>query len=503
MADNQSVVYTAGSYLPQSLISAELEGLYGTSILAEMGEIIQLYADYENGVDFKPTNTGDFTASDLRYAQASTLINKEARFLFSNPPLMQVKVPYNKEDENAREQAHGIETEYQAYIDKVLQKNKFIGKLVKAAKDCFIGKRIAYFINFNEATGKITVDFVPSLEFVYEVDPEDITVLKKIVTFYIVEDSQNKTSQRIYKKKYWMESGYCHLVEEMYDGAGALIETLTPERVTKFTYIPAGVIINDGLTGDTQGESEMSLLQNYESTFSKIANADIDSERQNMNPIKYAKDMNPATTEGLSLAPGALWDIATDPNAVEGVNGEVGVLESSMTYSTAVDSTLNRIRRVMFETVSVPDTSAEALKGVVSSGKTLKAINWDLITRCDEKMLEWQPALEHIIQILIDGAKLYPKAAKNYFPDGVTSLKESLLTFVVENRYPLPEDEAEEKAVDLSEVNAQTMSKKAYMKKWRGLTDKEADNELKQIALENEMFENSFGIVPQGDDTEE
>ena len=61
----------------------------------------------------------------------------------------------------------------------------------------------------------------------------------------------------------------------------------------------------------------------------------------------------------------------------------------------------------------------------------------------------------------------------------------------VENNYPLPEDESEEKTMDLAEVAAQTMSRKAYMKKWRNLTDEEIEAELKQMAMERQMLEDS------------
>ena len=36
------------------------------------------------------------------------------------------------------------------------------------------------------------------------------------------------------------------------------------------------------------------------------------------------------------------------------------------------------------------------------------------------------------------------------------------------------------------------MSRKAYMKKWRNLDDDEADEELRQIALERQILEDSF-----------
>ena len=54
-----------------------------------------------------------------------------------------------------------------------------------------------------------------------------------------------------------------------------------------------------------------------------------------------------------------------------------------------------------------------------------------------------------------------------------------------------PEDELEEKNMDISEVESKVMSKKAYMKKWRGLTDDEVQEELEQIALERQMLEDS------------
>ena len=40
------------------------------------------------------------------------------------------------------------------------------------------------------------------------------------------------------------------------------------------------------------------------------------------------------------------------------------------------------------------------------------------------------------------------------------------------------------------------MSKKSYMRKWRNLTDEEADQELQQIAMERELLEDSFSGIP-------
>lgn len=499
-------VMVNGLKIPWSLISAELEGLYGSTLLSEFREIIGYYEVYDKGASFTKENKTDFTPSDLRFKESRKLINKEARFLFSKHPDFWVNVPYDKESvsEQVKETAKQQTAVLQSYVDNVLEKTNLFSKLVKAAKDCFIGKRVAYFVNFDEERQRIMIDFVPSLEFVFETDPDDTSRITKIITFYTVKDSQNKTEQRIYKKKYWLEEdGVCWINETLFNGIGEVIEEITPDRATKFVnVIPAGVIINDGLTGDLDGVSEIEELQDSESWFSRISNGDIDSERCGMNPIRWARDMNPSTTKGLSIAPGAFWDLASDPNAPDGVTGEVGMMETSLNYTNAVNSTLSRIRSSMLESLDVPDVSAEALKGVVSSGKTLRAIYWGLIVRCDEKMLAWRPALKNIVNLIIEGGKLYPQSAKTYTQ---ITLPDAKYEVTVDNQYPLPDDEADEKQIDLAEVNAQTMSKLAYMKKWRNLTDTEAMEELKQIALEREMLENSWGnpIPPTNQSTEQ
>lgn len=483
--------------IPTSLISEEISGIYGSALLSNIQKILGYYEIYDKGAGFTAEGTnGDYIASDLRFKQAASLVNKEARFLFSKRPDIWVTVPYDKEKatEQQREEIKQKNSIFQAYIDTVFDKTRFFAKLLKAAKDCFIGGRVAYFINFNEETGKVHIDFTPAMEFIYDTDPEDSIVLTKIICFYTTVDSQNKTNQRIYKKKYWMQDGVCWIFEALYDGTGALVEEITPERATQFTYIPAGVIVNDGLTGDTEGQSEIANLASNESYYSKLANADMDSERKGMNPIRWARDMDPNSTKGLSTGPGAFWDLATDQNAITVGTGEVGVLETTMNYTNALTTTLNRIRSNMYDQAEVPDVSAEALKGVVSSGKTLQAIYWPLIVRCDEKMHEWRPALRHIVETLLDGARLYPGAAAPYLDDN--DLPDDKVQIEVDNQYPIPTDEAEEKQVDLAEVNAQTMSKASYMKKWRGLTDAEAVQELAQIAHERQLLEDSFTMPP-------
>lgn len=61
------------------------------------------------------------------------------------------------------------------------------------------------------------------------------------------------------------------------------------------------------------------------------------------------------------------------------------MLKSDTTYTGALGTTLDRLKQAMYDQLAVPNVSPDAMQGVVTSGKTLKAIYWDLIVRCDEK----------------------------------------------------------------------------------------------------------------------
>lgn len=499
--EERSKVFKSILNIPNRLIIDELEGLYGARVLEDINHTIKMYNIYENGSDFPIDSTKDYTPADLRYKKCRQLLDKEARFLFSKSPdfWVDVNLGSSKEQKSKALEAASV---YQDLVDNVLEKNQFKDILLKAAKDCFISKRVALMFNINETDG-IQISFLPSLEFVYDVDPNDARKLIKIVVFYNLNNEKSRSEQRVYKKKYWLEGGVCHYSENVYDGAGNLVETIKEDEKTLFKYIPAWVIVNDGLTGDLLGVSEIDLLADYEAWYSKLSAADLDAQRTGMNPIRWTRDMSPESTSGLSISAGAYWDLSTDQNAADGLVGEVGVLDSPMSYSPALSTTLDRIKNMMHDQCSVPNVSPEAMKGVVTSGKTLKAIYWDLIVRCEEKMLSWRPALQFLVRCIIEGCRLYPAVQSMYIKDALPDVE---YTPRVDNQYPLPEDEQEEKQVDLAEVNAQTMSKRAYMKKWRNLTDEEAEEELRQIAREREILEDSFmpqQIAPEEKDQQE
>ncbi len=166
-----------------------------------------------------------------------------------------------------------------------------------------------------------------------------------------------------------------------------------------------------------------------------------------------------------------------------------------MGYSDSLKTSLDRIKTVGYEQIDMPNITLESMQGAITSGKSLKAIYWPLIVRCKEKMKMWGPQLRTLTNIIIQGALVYPNCVSKYTNDVIIPVDYEIK---VEQNTPLPEDEIEEKSMDLAEVEGKTMSRKSYMKKWRGLTDDEVQEELEQIALERQLIDDaSFAVTTE------
>lgn len=476
---------TAYRKVPYALIREELD-LDSDDCLQEFTDICKYYKVYKKGKDFTVEGSnGDYVPARLKYRMAYNLINKEARFLFAERP--DIKIKSKGIQGSVTDETQKSLSDMNELVNAVLNDNKFEDILLKAAKDCFIGKRVAGLVNFNEEDG-VTVTFLNSLQFIYEVKPNNPNVLSKFVCWTVIKESVNNTKRRIFKKKFTLEDGVVYVEEKIYDGAAVEIETVTEKQPILLDFIPAFVILNDGLSGDILGESEIELLMYGEEWYSKLSNADNDAQRKSMNPTKYTVDMESNSTKNLSTAAGSYWDLGSDQN-LENPKPMVGLLEPDMSYSESLNTTLERIKTSNYEMVDVPNVTNESLSGVITSGKALKAIYWPLIIRCKEKMKVWGPALVSMVNIIIKGAAVYPKCVTSYIDTQI-----NLFDFdvVVEQNTPLPEDENEEKTINLAEVESMVMSKKTYMQRWYGLTDDEVNREIQQIALERQLLEDSF-----------
>lgn len=483
MKETQTRVEAIGALrtFPYFVLKNEVQTGYNI-YTAELLEIQQNYIAYRKGAEFITEGSGgDYVPSKTRFKKAKTLIDKEARFMFSQTPDIVVKA--RNMDEAETEQVE----RYQKLIDKMLEKCSFSKTLIQSAKDCFIGKRVACLVDVSEQDG-IQIHFYSPLQFYYET-ADGTDRLTKFISFENATKTNSYKERRYIVNKYTAEGENVTVSSILYDGTGKVVEELIPEKQIDLTYIPAVIIVNDGTLEEKTGVSEIADLIDYERTFSMLANADVDCDRKGMNPIRYVVDMNANTTKNLSSSAGSFWDLKSEQNQ-NNVSPMVGVLSPSMQHTESLKATLDRINTSMYGELDIPNISEETLVGSITSGKALKALYWSLIVRCDEKMKTWIPAIMFIIRTAIDLALLNVDIVKTKY--GIEDLKAVEYEVTVQENYALLDDETEEKTTDLSEIAANARSRKSYIKKWRKdecLTDAQIDEELLQIALENNMMD--------------
>lgn len=251
------------------IIQMELTGLYGQEVIREMGEIIRLYDKYEGTGQHWIEEEQDYKQTRKKTNYIKKLIKEEARFLFGKTPIFTIK-PENDLDKDKAEEINQC-------INKILKKNLFSDKLIKAARDCFIGKRIAIKLHADKESKSLKIMFVPSLEFIYEPFDNQFDELKKIVFFHQTNQEVEKDKQRIWKQKYEMVNGKCILSEGIYNGYGLCIEEIVSDTDLKLSGIPCYVILNDGLLGDLKGESDIEEIFDNQMAYNKLASEDIDT----------------------------------------------------------------------------------------------------------------------------------------------------------------------------------------------------------------------------------
>ena len=471
--------------LPAWIVS-ELTGPYGPDYSWKINQIQHWYETYTLGASFLSEDDDseeNFTPAELRSKKVKRLIDQQAEFMMSLPPEIKVSTDAQTDAEK------GNENDLQQYINKIFADNFWSGKLLKAAKDCFIGGKVALKAGIKD--GKISIIFVPADGFIYETDPDNTDVITRIILFYCVKDSTDPNEQEWWRQRYYVKDGKCYVSESLHDGWGALIDGYKIEDIdTGLSKIPVTVILNDGLTGSLDGESDVQTIEAEDSWRNRMRSQNLDTLRKNMDPLVYIMGADPKTFKGLSRKPGAVNDIAADP-VMKGTLPSVGQLENSFNYSNSFTDTESSITTEMYQDLGIPDVSLAATKGLITSGKGLKALYWPLICRCNAKWMAWKPALEWLVRFMVEAAEIYPELKTTY-----GEFKETEFDVTVDNQYALPEDENEERELDLREVGT-SRSIKSYLKKWggadhKGMTDEQADAEIEQIVLEKRMFEESY-----------
>ena len=121
-------------------IKQELAGLLGEQVTRDINDIIRLYSLYDgDGQRWQVETKGlDYTPTVKVTNIIAELIGKEARYMMGVEPKLHI-VPKEKDNQAAQANADVIGS----WLTALLEEQKWSKKLLDAAKDCFIGKRVA------------------------------------------------------------------------------------------------------------------------------------------------------------------------------------------------------------------------------------------------------------------------------------------------------------------------------------------------------------------------
>lgn len=492
-----------------------LKGLYGDH-LKRVNELNELYALYNGEQKWDTPQDLDYEPTKKVTNYIKKLISTKARFMFGMNPFFDIKqvIPDAEPQKvaNVFEERAMPEQGATPHADKaqekedllayILKENKFHKKLLKGRKDCSIGGRVAIKLWAHVAKG-IKIIFSPAQEFFPEYNIDDVDELRKVTFLYILEDSIHEKDQRINKQTWELvgtEEGkeVCILNEAIYDGNGDIVDIIEQDYDTGLNFIPVIIIQNGGLTGETEGESDVLELWQNQDLYNRLNSDDVDALKFNMFPQTVATDAAEESLDSLKISPGALVDLQTDPMAgADGKQAKMEALEKKFNYHAKFEDTVERIKNDMYDLMEVPNVSLDQLKGVMTSGKSMRALYWGLIAVCEEDATEWIPALEQMVDYIfgiINQYNLYPEKKGRELAAYETTLE-------IVREYPIQEDVDAQKAVDMDEVITEVRSKRSYMNKWGEYED--VDSELEQIMLEKELLADNFDVDLEASAAEE
>lgn len=448
----------------------------------------------------------DYTPTREIRNHVRQLVKKQARFMMGQEPEL-VFSPVTKGQEEGAEKKRIL-------IDSILRQSQFWAKASNALLDATVGKRVLLAVIANPDES-IDVRFYPMPQFSYIVDPKNTSRLLAVDIVYQDERTRgmDKEAQLWHHYRYEMkpsvsESGISTALEEQEeecwltyvltdgesnqiyvaeDGSTTIKETsakmveiedhlgnpiqvplaVSETAPTGLSQIPCRVILNEPLTNDLYGSSDVkdliTIADNTNRTISDLR----DALRFRMFEQPVVIDGSSASLKGMKIAPNAVIDLKTDVSSNLGGTGgskqaTVTTFSSNFNFLPAAQYYLDEAKKAMYELMDQP--LPEKVQNA-PSGIAMQFLFYDLMSRCDSKWIEWDSAIEWLVKMI---EEVLEKVSVNIEPlgDEFKQAYQVLTTLKVEHRYPLPADEQAKRQTAMQEVQTQVRSHQSYIEEF-------------------------------------
>ncbi|PRR84756.1 phage portal protein [Clostridium luticellarii] len=410
-------------------------------------------------LDYKPTQ-------DIRN-KTKHLLKKQARFMFSVPPTLNIK-PDDLENKDKTE-------ELRKFIEDILETNKFWKITKQAFLMATIEKRVLLRveanpgeplkikyetidnISYKETDGKLleVKIFEPSPVNALYKDGDDKRVYYLNIYGYKTDDEGNLLPDVYYTRETYTNNEFDTPISSV-------------EVDTGFTDIPCWLIVNGGELNDGYGESDLEDLMEPQKLYNKKNSDFADALRFQLFGAIAVIDGNRDDVARMEIRPNALHAIRTSDEAAEqSKQASVTREEYSMGNAAAIEAYLTRLDNDMRDILDMPD-----LKDLtnIPSAKAMRYMYNDLIARCEEKWADWEPIFKSMIDFIL---KVVP--ATKAYPTFQADWLAMAYTLYFEHNYPIPDDTDTKRDTAMSEVTTNVRSINSYLKEYSNEEDVEAE----------------------------
>lgn len=502
-------------------------------------EEVQKYYELFDGFDVTDMNsdygqTWKIDADKLDYVptreirnHVRQLIKKQSRFMMSQEP----ELIFNPVAEGREKQAE----QKRILFDSILRRSKFWSKAANALTDATVGKRVLMTVLGNEGE-PVDIRFYPMPQFSYTLDPKDISRLLAVDIVYQDERTRgmDKETQLWHHYRYEMKAGAkesgitsaledveeeCWLTYALTDGESNQIyitedgETTIKESSAKLvdiednlgnkiqvplaviesaptglSQIPARVVLNESLTNDVYGNSDVKDLITIADNMNRTISDLRDALRFRMFEQPVIIDGSTKSLQGMKIAPNAVVDLKTDTSASIGAGGgskqaSVTSISSNFNFLPAVQYYLDEAKRSMYELMDQP--LPEKVQSA-PSGIAMQFLFYDLMSRCDSKWVEWDSAIEWLVSMIEEILEKVSVAIEP-LPEDLKSSWQEITTLTINHNYPLPADEQAKRQTAMQEVQTSVRSHQSYIEEFS--RNENAEDEWSRILEEAAQLE--------------
>ena len=511
-------------------------------------EEVQLYYEYFDGFDVTDMNSNygqtwkidedklDYIPTREIRNHLRQLVKKQSRFMMSQEP----ELIFNPVTEGRENQAE----DKRILFDSILRQAKFWSKATNALTDATVGKRVLMTVLGNEGE-PVDIRFYPMPQFSYTVDPKDTSRLLAVDIVYQDERTRgmDKEAQLWHHYRYEMKAGAkesgitsaledveeeCWLTYALTDGESNQIyitedgETTIKESSAKLvdiednlgnkvqvplaviesaptglSQIPARVILNEPLTNDVYGNSDVKDLITIADNMNRTISDLRDALRFRMFEQPVIIDGSTKSLQGMKIAPNAVIDLKTDTSSSIGASGgsrqaTVTSITSNFNFLPAAQYYLDEAKRAMYELMDQP--LPEKVQSA-PSGIAMQFLFYDLMSRCDSKWVEWDSAIEWMISMIEEILEKVPVTIEP-LPEALKSAWQEITTLTINHNYPLPADELAKRQTAMQEVQTNVRSHQSYIEEFS--RNENAEDEWNRILEEAaELEELSSGAMLQ------